>query len=184
MYRYPLMHTCINIDIYSNIYTYIYTYYIHPSSLSLSLSLIWFEGCRSVGAGKCDNEGGQFLGVGKEEECGAHSEYLQGMPKCLQTCCVYRTLSRCLSVMLWCGMQRFTKFAHLASSNFFCRRPLPFAQVLEPEWPAGIWTTRSLSGKTNAIPTELSGRLTLLPLRLDHQFFARPFVCNALWNLK
>ena len=56
---------------------YIHIYYIHPSSLSLSL--IWYEGCRSVGAGKCDNEGGQFLGVGKEEECGAHSEYLQGM---------------------------------------------------------------------------------------------------------
>ena len=66
------MHTCINIYTNSNIYIYI-TYI-----LLLSLSLIWYEGCRSVGAGKCDNEGGQFLGVGKEEECGAHSEYLQG----------------------------------------------------------------------------------------------------------
>ena len=45
MYRYPLMHTCMNIylSIYLSIYLYIYIfkyihiYYIHPSSLSLSL---------------------------------------------------------------------------------------------------------------------------------------------------
>ena len=74
MYRYPIMHTCINIYIYSNIYIYI-TYIL---LLCLSLSdLVWRLPecwCWQMWQWR-----GPIFGGGKEEECGAHSEYLQGI---------------------------------------------------------------------------------------------------------